>query len=175
LPCASSFSGATRPTWRSGSWSISLADWQREMKLLIKDLHVTCAVAAKGGDWRAMTPRDWGRVGAECRKQYKFLARFAQDIFKRAQEGKPLTSAIAARARLYAGAARATFSRIEQLVEKALGRTEVRWVTDPLVESCPDCLELEARGWMPIEELTQFPGDGSTQCDGNCHCHLEYR
>jgi len=42
-------------------------------------------------------------------------------------------------------------------------------------EHCPDCLDLAGRGWMPIEELEQVPGDGNTQCLTNCQCSLDYR
>ena len=121
---------------------LSLADWQREMKRMVKDLQVTSAVAANGGNWGAMTAADWGRAGRACRDQYGYLARFAKDVQERAEKGLELTAAIDTRAKLYAGAGRKTF-------HSALGKTE---------------------GWP---DLPAMPGDGSSECLGNCKCYWD--
>ena len=121
---------------------LSLADWQREMKRMVKDLQVTSAVAANGGNWGVMTPAKWGYVGADCKKQYRFLARFAQDIAERAEKGLELTTAVDTRAKLYGGAGNKTF-------HSALSRAE---------------------GWP---KLPAMPGDGSSECLGNCKCYWD--
>jgi hypothetical protein len=120
--------------------SISLADWEREMARAIKDLHVTSAVIAKGGNWGAMTQADWGRVGAEIKKEYRFLHGFGKDIAEKVAKGEDLTTALHARAKLYGeGAAMDTFSRI-----------------------------LVAEAGAPMGEVPAWPGD--FECDGRCGC-----
>jgi len=154
--------------------SLSLADWEREMARLIKDLHVTSAVIGKGGNWAAMTQADWGYTGSQCKKQYRFLHKFAGDIFAHVEAGKDLTTLIHARAKMYGGAGTETFYRFIHGDAVDKGAIEVLWNLTP-AEHCPDCLDLAGRGWIPIEELTQVPGDGQTQCLTNCKCYLEYR
>jgi len=120
--------------------SISLPDWQREMARAIKDLHITSAVIAKGGDWGAMTQADWGRVGAEIKKEYRYLDKFAKAIAEKVAAGEDLTTALHARAKLYGeGAAMDTFSRI-----------------------------LLAEAGVPLGALPAWPGD--FECDGRCGC-----
>jgi len=120
--------------------SISLESWVKEMKWAIKELHVTAAVIAKGGDWGAMTQADWGRTGAEIKKEYRYLAKFYQDVADKIAKGEDLTTALHARAKLYGeGAAMDTFSRI-----------------------------LVAEAGVSPDDLPHQPGDG--RCDGRCGC-----
>ena len=154
--------------------SISLANWQAQMAVAIKDLHITAAVIAKGGDWGLMTQADWGYVGSQCKKQYRFLHGFAQDILARVEAGKDLTTAIHVRAKMYGGAGSETLFRFIQMEAEAEGKTEVSWNLTP-AEHCDDCLTLGAVGWIPLAKLSQFPGDGTTQCLTNCKCYLDYR
>ena len=157
----------TRLSARLREGDISLSRWQRAMKDEIKSLHGHCAVAAKGGDWDAMTKSDWGRVGRKCRDQYRFLGDFARDVEGKVAGGWEMTTAVDARARLYGGAGRDTYyATLGQQGEM------VRWVRN-LSDSCPDCIELEAMGWMPYGELRTFPS-GDVACDGNCGCELEF-
>ena len=107
------------------------------------------------------------------RKQYSFLAKFAQDI----KDGKLSPKQISARARLYIRSATAAFER-GQLSAHGIsssllqlpgdGQTEcgvncrchlsitedehswyVRWILDPDCKHCSDCPEL-ARTWNPL-------------------------
>ena len=149
---------------RSGA--LSLGDWQKAMKMHIKRLHINCAVAARGGEWSAMTQADWGKVGAQVKKQYRWLGRFSQDIADKVAAGWDPTTAIDARARLYAASGHDTYYKI-------LGQVGqwVRWVTMS-GNPCGDCLQLESLGWMPADSLWTAPGGGETVCDGNCKCQL---
>ena len=153
---------------------LSLANWQREMKWMVKDLQVTSAVAANGGNWGAMTPAEWGYVGADCKKQYRFLARFAQDIAERAEKGLELTTAVDTRAKLYGGAGNKTFhsalSRAEGWpklpampgdfecdgncgchweVTHGPDGWECHWVMDPVKEHCDGCMAAAGQ-WNPL-------------------------
>ena len=145
---------------------ITLAAWLVGMRLLIKRLHTSAALIV--GEF------DNALVAARIEEQYGYLDGFAAAI-QDGDEGEDGLSvaAIIARAALYAGAAGATFWMVVQGQEA--GAKEVRWNLTP-AEHCADCLDLDARGWMPIEDLGgQVPGDGQTICRTNCKCFLEFR
>lgn len=81
---------------------ISIGQWEEDMKGLIRGMHSSAAAIGKGG-WDNMTFQDWGRIGPEVRKQYRWLHNFAEYI---AENKDSLTlKAIQARARLYGEAA----------------------------------------------------------------------
>ena len=146
---------------------ISLTAWLAGMRLLVKRLHTSAALVT--GEV------DDALVVARVKEQYGYLDGFAGAIQDGDEEedGGPSVAAIIARAALYAGAAWGTFWTAVAQREKARA-TEVRWNLTP-AEHCVDCLELAGKGWMPIEELHQVPGDGQTRCRTNCRCYLEYR
>ena len=148
---------------------ITIAEWQAGVADEIRLIRTQVAALGKGG-WERMMQADWGRVGAQCKRQYQYLQRFAQAI----ADAKLSPAQIKARARLYMNAAREAYFKARRAVEKKLGRREVRWVLTA-AEHCPDCEALAAKGWMPIGDLAQYPGDGQTQCGPNCKCYLEYR
>lgn len=58
---------------------ISIGEWQETMKTELRQLHSSLAAIGKGG-WDKMGPRDWGRLGPAMRKEYEWLARFANHI-----------------------------------------------------------------------------------------------
>jgi hypothetical protein len=39
-------------------------------------------------------------------------------------------------------------------------------------EECKSCADYGSRGWMLLANLSAVPGDGSTECRGNCRCVL---
>lgn len=146
---------------------ITLAAWLVGMRLLIKRLHTSAALIA--GEV------DEALVAARIAEQYGYLGGFAGAI-QDGDEGEELSvAAIIARAASYAGAGGATFwlTVIEQ--EKSAGKTEVLWVVNHALENCPDCLDWESMGWMPVDELTTAPREGDTQCLMNCGCDLLFR
>ncbi len=152
--------------------SIELVDWVQAMKHEIKTLHTTSAVIAKG-DVSLMTQSDWGRVGAEIRKQYDYLRGFVDDLL--AHQGQPWTDRFRIRALMYGAAARGSFS-VSELVEMLhQGMIEYKWTLMP-AEHCEDCVQNASHGWVPIDFFgSMVPGSGHTACLVNCKCHLEYR
>lgn len=81
---------------RSGK--ITLNMWEEEMRTQLRLFHTGCAAIGKGG-WRGVTSSDWGKVGSILKEQYKYLHRFARDIYERAET--ITAEAIAWRAKLY--------------------------------------------------------------------------
>lgn len=144
--------------------TITIAIWLAMMRQLIKRLHTSAALIT--GEVDAALAQ------ARIQEQYEYLDGFAADLQEKPEEEFSL-AAIIARAALYAGAAVGTFWLATQAQETEA--REVRWNLTP-AEHCEDCLDLDARGWMPIGELGgQVPGDGQTACRTNCRCFLEYR
>lgn len=146
---------------------IDLVSWQVRMAREVKNVQLYSAAMAKGG-WAQLSPADLGRVGQAVQVQLRFLNRFAQQIKtgEQAKDGR-----LEMRARLYAQAGRALFHRVERLDMEVRGMTEeasVRHASD----SCGDCVEAEALGWVPIGTLVPV---GSRECKGNCRCEIEYR
>lgn len=126
------------------SGQISLGQWEENMKGLIKGLHASTAAIGKGG-WDEMTQSDWGRVGAEVKKQYRYLHNFAENIAE--NRDSISLKAIQARAHMYGDAAGHT-AGIMQAGEFSGGTTR-----NPTEWALP---------WLPK--------DGSTECLVNCKC-----
>lgn len=145
---------------------IALTEWRFRMARTVKRLHASAAMIALEGE---LDDETLALVEDRVREQYEYLTGFALAV----QETEELTAAVDARAMLYAGAAWATFWLVTR--EREVEAKEVRWSLTP-AEHCVDCVELDARGWMPIEELGgQVPGDGTTICKVNCKCVLSFR
>lgn len=150
------------------SGTSSLEDWRAAFAGEIKALNVAAGVAA-GGGFKNMTPADYGRIGAEVRKQYGFLNNFAQQV---ASGKQPLNGSMLARSDLYAKAARGFFVDVDRLERVTRGATEERRVLNAR-ESCPDCEAFAAEGWVPIGTLPR-PGEGSV-CLTRCLCTMEFQ
>lgn len=130
--------------------AISIGAWEERMKAEIRALHTATAAIGKGS-FADVTQSDWGRVGSEVKKQYRYLHNFAEHI---AENRESLSlRAIQARAHMYGNASRHT-AVLMQAGEFAGGtrRKPGRFKGLP---------------WMP--------GDGSTECLINCKCHWELK
>lgn len=77
---------------------ITLNMFEEDFRTRMREYFGGMAMISKGGVDN-MTPSDWGKVGAELKKQYKWLHGFSQDIFKNREDISAV--AIKARARLY--------------------------------------------------------------------------
>lgn len=122
---------------------LSVAEWEMAMRDEIRDLHVAATVIGKGGDRGAVSFSEWGRAGAYIKQQYGFLHRFAQRVERSAMN--------------------ALVGQGEFVSEAYL-----RWRSS-----------LYAGGGKAsyyrgkyMGMLPQVPGDGQTQCLGNCKCYL---
>jgi len=155
------------------SGEITVAEWQAAMKGEVKSLLVDSTVIGSGGDRTLVASQEWGATGARCRKEYRLLARYADEIVKRADEERLTLDYLKYRSNLYSGAARHPFARAElaQRKEKRYSwRLNVRQYS---TESCEDC---EARvGHSDFtrvrkEDIKNWPGDLTTQCGCNCNC-----
>lgn len=155
---------------------IDVAEWQRQTANTIKSAHLAARAAAKGG-WAQLDARDYGAIGADLRKQYKFLRRFAADIVS----FKLTPKAIVARAGMYAQTGRTAFERGRFDDHQRLAGTGVRVEMKNVLgdaEHCtagngrPGCAEESAKGWVEVGTLS-LPGE--RRCLGHCYCRLAYR
>jgi hypothetical protein len=157
------------------SGDITVAQWQAAMKGEVKSLLVDATVIGAGGDRTLVSAREWGATGQRCRTEYRLLARYADEIVKRAEEDRLTLAYLKYRSNLYSGAARHPFARAElaQRPEEYFSwRLNVRKYTAES-EHCPDC---KARVGHPDfthvrkEDIKNWPGDLTTQCGCNCNC-----
>lgn len=87
------------------------------MREALRDTYSAAYMAGRGGR-NAMTPSDWGKLGAMLKEQYKFLNDFAAEV----AAGQLSEQQIAARAALY-------FNSATQATER--GRSAARGLTLP--------------------------------------------
>jgi hypothetical protein len=147
--------------------SISLAEWQTQMRLSLRDVHAYSAAVAQGG-LAQMGPTQWGLVGRQLRDQYERLSALAVDI----DAGRvPVDGRLRARARLYGLSGRATYEAAALRDLAARGFDEERNVRRA-GDTCDGCLDASAAGWQPIGVI---PAPGTRTCLGNCRCFLRRR
>ncbi len=138
------------------------------MMQLVKDTHLSSAIAAKGGTSQ-MDFASYGRVGQIIRTEYDYLRSLANGI---ADGSIALDGRVLQRAEQYARAGRQTYAQFEQIREVTTGREWVQNIrTDG--DSCDGCIEAEALGVVRVDSgLMSFPGERT--CRSNCLCRLSY-
>lgn len=135
----------------------------------IKREYIRQYLLGRGGE-NQMSQKDWGSVGGSIAEQYKYLDGFINDLDNLSD------AEIANRSGMYINSAREAFEKGHLAAINQSGKfTEVLWVLGSTGEHCADCTTLAGKGWMKIEDLAQFPGDGSTECLTSCGCGLTYR
>lgn len=148
---------------------VSLTQWRLSMRAAIRESHGYAAAAARGG-FRQMTPTAWGQVGRIVRDEFGWLENLATEI----RNGLPIDGHLTQRSRLYVQAARETYHRAAEPVERDRGAREWRNVL-ALAEHCTgtnSCLEVTDQGWQPMP-VTSHPG--TRICGRNCKCRIDYR
>lgn len=151
---------------------ITLAEWQTQMRLALRDVHAYSAAVQVGG-LAQMTPREWGHVGAALRDQYRRVLEIARQV----EAGTlPLDGRFRARMRLFGLSGRATGEGAALRDLMARGFDEERNVRRA-GDSCSSgertgCVEASAMGWQPIGTI---PLPGTRTCLGNCRCFIRRR
>lgn len=153
--------------------SVTLAEWEIEMRALVKDVQLYSAAAVRGG-WDRLTPGDLGRVGQLTRTQYMYLDNFASQL---ASGEQALNGFALQRSMMYAQAGRGTFeafaqSDVRREASARGGRVEVRNVLGD-AQHCDECAALTRRGWVADDGSMPLPGHRT--CKSRCHCHVERR
>ena len=123
---------------------LAVSEWQNAVFAELKDGHIANAMFANGG--AELSEAAIARTEATIAKQADFLANFAQDI----ADGNVSELQARARAKQYA-----------QAMEQSY------W--DEWRDGIANTAEFDH---LPL--LTNSPGDGGTQCLGNCQCIEEF-
>lgn len=125
-----------------------LAAWQAATALLLKDAHLAMAALATGGFARWNQDRT-DQTQTILDNEMGFFENFAQDVVQ------GLSAAMA-------------INRIRQYTSAAQQSYWGAWSDELRAQD-------EAVGGNPLTPLPRVPGDGSTDCRGNCKCFLSYR
>lgn len=146
---------------------LSIAKWQFLSAREVKNLHLATSVIANGGRGQ-VTPKLWGKLGAQIKFQYQHLRDFAVSVPRKVVDR---TGAIPPRAEMYGRAAIGTYENTTLERNKKFGLSIARRETAHGSESCDDCLEQEDLGWQDIKEVATI---GDSQCGARCNCVIKY-
>jgi hypothetical protein len=127
------------------SGQINLVQWSLGVASELKDAHVASALIGTGGD--SLSLQQLARVGGTLADEYRHLFDFAIGIAR----GDVSEAQALARISQYGKASQQEYWREYAKVQEKLD------------------------AWAALPVLSQSPGDGSTQCRGNCNCTLSSR
>lgn len=141
--------------------------WEEAFRIELRRAHLQAAALGKGG-WAQLDADDLARVENQLRFEYQQLARFVDQI-----RNEELSIAqIQVRIKMYADHIWTSFWDARTQAKKSSGFRQERRILQAQ-ESCPDCVDYAARGWVPVGSLPE-PGQQSV-CGANCRCYKEYR
>ncbi len=152
---------------------ILLSAWYEAMREIMSALYQTIWILSIGG---FVFENDTARniFYALMLPQFARLYNFEGQIKTGEQR---LDGSALSRAGMYGKWGNGFYQNIE--LEQAKSKyTEARRVLGPTEDHCHDsdersgCVELAAKGWMPIAEMTPI---GDATCYSNCLCHIQYR
>jgi len=145
---------------------ISLPTWTETTAKLLKNLHTYGYLLGAGGQ-KQMNQGDYGSLGLQIAKQYRYLYKFAEDIKTKGMSVAQFKN----RLRMYFSAATGTLEQARMRKHRENGyRWERRIRTKQ--ESCQPCISYASLGWQPIGTLPA----PTQECDclSNCGCYKEF-
>ncbi|WP_414755570.1 hypothetical protein [Anabaena sp. CCY 9910] len=146
---------------------INIPEFQARMAQTLKEAHLRNAAVGAGGV-KSLTPTHYGKVGAELKKQYKYLYQFGKDL----ADGKLTSKQAIRRAGMYAASARTSFHEAEFTSRGKVGFYAKR-LLDPQAKHCDACIAHQRPNWTLIQLIT--PPGVDCQCGGRCRCRLVFR
>jgi len=167
---------AKKETQQLIAGAIILAVWYSRMRDLLAALYKTVWLVSIGGflfDDNAQRNLFYILMLI----QFKHLDNFASQI----ESGEQALNGLAvSRAGMYGGHGNSLWQNIRLARAPEAGYTEARRILAPIPyeRHChdsgdrPGCVEVAARGWMPIAEMPQW---GECSCYSNCMCDVIFR
>lgn len=144
-----------------------LGDWERSVAHELKLFVIQATILGAGGKDNT-TAKHYGLAGAELRRQYRFLDKFANAIYRR-----ELSEAqIKQRTKQYANTIIIAYNQAEK-ASKKVEEWEGMRVTSPTAKHCRQCPNYRTFGWVGIDEIV--PVGVACDCGGNCECFVAYR
>ena len=143
-----------------------VSTWENAVSKALKDAHTQAYLIGKGGV-NQIVQRDYGVIGGELKKEYKYLREFSKEILA----GELTEAQIRDRVTLYIDAIHGSYELGRMEGHKASGYAFEQRIRNSS-ESCAECLMYAARGVVPIGTLPN-PGEDCT-CRSRCRCHKEF-
>jgi hypothetical protein len=146
---------------------IHLAEWQIRMAETIKTSHLQMAMLSSGGK-EQLTPRHYGAIGSQLRKQFEYLDNFARDLYA----GKVTPTQAIRRSGLYAESVKITFSRAEQISRIEEGFNAGKRILDAGARHCSECIDYQRLEWTAIADI--IPVGTNCSCQNRCKCRIVF-
>lgn len=147
---------------------IDIPEFQRRMASDMKLSSIRMAALGAGGA-EGLGDRHYGKVGAELKKQYKFLAGFGAALSAGLTEKQVLQ-----RAGQYGRQSAIAFHASQQITKEGEGFTVGKRSLDSQAQHCEQCIGHSTNGqWVPIAEIV--PVGTRCDCGGRCRCSVVFR
>jgi hypothetical protein len=151
------------------SGKIDIPEFQLRMANDLKLSAIRMSALGAGGA-AGLTNRHYGKVGAELKKQYKYLKGFGDTLSTEGLSPKQLLQ----RAGQYSRQSAIAFHASQQITKQSEGFTEGRRRLDEQSNHCSSCPAHSTNGlWVPIDRI--IPPGTSCDCGGRCRCKVDYR
>lgn len=144
-----------------------LSVWQLAFADEIIPLHLASGAAAVDGIGR-LTLDATAKIEERTRSELGYLRDFALGV---AAGEVLLGGLILQRSAMYAEAGRATYHSVEEYEMGRNGFDQEMSIRNAR-DSCPGCLDQEAKGWQPIGRMIPI---GHRDCLTRCKCSVAYR
>ncbi len=150
---------------RFESGEINIAQFEIDMRDLLKSGHIIAASVGRGGRAR-MTQADFGRVGARLKSEYGYLGKLVRNI----DIGKVAKVATANRAKNYASSIVMSYHETvrTEMTRDSVSPIRARLVTNSK-EGCEECAADDALGWQAVEDVSEI---GTRICKNFCKCDI---
>lgn len=154
---------------------IPLQQWYDDMAHAMK-IHYYAAVTAARGEEpnKPLRAAEIAFLLWLLTRQFDFLDEFLTEL---EQGRQPLNGAFVQRAGMYGSATKSVFENWRLWLAQMGGWTEAARILGHAdhchdSKSRPGCVELAARGWIPIGQMTPL---GEATCLTSCYCSIVYR
>lgn len=150
------------------SGKINIPELQRRMAQDMKLSSIRMAALGAGGT-EGLTKRHYGKIGADLKKQYKFLAGFGDALAEGMTDKQVLR-----RAEMYGRQSAIAFHAAQKITKESEGFKVGKRSLDPQARHCPQCIEYSTDGkWVPIGSIV--PRGTNCDCGGRCRCLVVFR
>jgi hypothetical protein len=147
---------------------IDIPEFQQRMASDMKLSSIRMAALGAGGV-EGLGNRHYGKVGAELKKQYKFLAGFGEAL-----SGGLTEKQVLQRAGQYGRQSAIAFHASQQITKESEGFTEGKRSLDDRAQHCKHCPDYSTNGqWVPIDQIV--PTGSNCDCGGKCRCKVVFR
>lgn len=156
-----------------GKWSSG--EFERALKLEIREASIQLAVAGAGGEKRLaqMNKRELGRfyggISGQLRDPYRRIEKFTRETTK----GKLSREQIIARSRSYVNSVTPQFNKAQVFERAQAGVQLAKRLLDPVANHCPACPKYATDDFVPIDQIV--PVGVACPCGRHCRCRIVFK